>query len=392
MAKSTPTETVVSSNTQDFSDGDIVDGFSDGPVDDGTPMGLGGEKGNQTEPANATLEADIASQDQNTPGDDLPPDDSARGPSEPVQDTTSEGGDEPQVPDEPKIPEFPPVLLQMAGYDTPEAAQRAGFQDPASLMAAVQWRSQLLAPEATPKPPEDRLYRQPPVQPPRQQQVQQPPVQPEQQDNSAGFKPFQPANADLLDEELLTLIQQQNEHFADQFRRQEERFTSELKSLDDRTSAQQAFDEEVQFDKAIQGLGEGWQDTFGKGNGQDLAAVANRDPASMTAFNHRAMMFAAVEAVREANAKQGFKPMTVEQEVQWALMQRYPEKFQQQLRQQTAAKANGRRGVQASRPTARKTPAGNKNERLLSTIDAKLRAKGRGGLDMGMEEDFDGDI
>ena len=60
------------SNTQDFSgsDDEIVDNFAEGPQpgdpppkgdthDDGLPMGLGGEKGKQSEPASSTLEADI---------------------------------------------------------------------------------------------------------------------------------------------------------------------------------------------------------------------------------------------------------------------------------------------------------------------------------------------
>ena len=63
--------------------------------------------------------------------------------------------------------------------------------------------------------------------------------------------------------------------------------------------------------------------------------------------------------------------MTLEQEIQWALMQRYPEKFQQQLRRESEAKAQARRGVQASRPTARKTPLGTRSERLLSALQTR---------------------
>ena len=106
------TDTVVPTTTQDFRGGDIVDGFAEG-LDDGTPMGLGGEEGKQAEPASTTLEADIVNQD--SPGDESPPDDTASG-SDPVPEPTGEGGDEPQIPSEPETPdEFSPALLQMGG-------------------------------------------------------------------------------------------------------------------------------------------------------------------------------------------------------------------------------------------------------------------------------------
>ena len=376
MADATPTETVVSPNAQDFRDGDIIDGFGEGPID--TPLGVGGEHGQQSQPASTTLEADIANgppaDTKTLPGDDSPSDDSVSGEPDPVQDTADEGGVEPQA-TEPEIPDFPQALLQMAGYATPEAAQQAGFQDSASLFAAVQWRGKLLTPEAAAKPAEGSLYRKAPVAAP-QQQIQ---PEPQPQGDTKGFKPFQPTNADMLDEELLDVIQQQNEHFASLFQQQQE----QLNARDEMLSTQQALEEELRFDEAVQGLGKEWKDVFGEGKGHDLGRAGDRDPAAMTAFNHRAMMFSAVEAVREANAKQGFQPMSLEQEVQWALMQRYPDKFQQQLRQ--AAPSNGRRGVQASRPTARKTPLADKNERLLSKLQGKYP-----GVDFTPESEADG--
>ena len=156
--------------------------------------------------------------------------------------------------------------------------------------------------------------------------------------------------------------------------------------------AQQKGEYESRFDQAVQKLGDDWQDVFGKGDGPTLDHAGKQDPIAMTAVNHRVMLFSAVEAVREANQKQGFAPMDLEQEVQWALMQRYPDNFQQQLRRNFDAQAQNRRGVQASRPTARKTPLGSRNDRLLSAVDAKLKAKGRSGLDMGQDEEFDGEI
>jgi hypothetical protein len=112
----------------------------------------------------------------------------------------------------------------------------------------------------------------------------------------------------------------------------------------------------------------------------------------MTNFNHRALLFDTVQAVREVNAKQGYKPMALEQEVQWAMMQRYPDKFQQIISGNSNGKPGQRRGVTASRPTQRNTPPKSQNAKVLSSVDAMLRKRHGYGLDMGHEEEFDGDI
>ena len=78
--QSSVTPPPVSSNTQDFSgSGDeIMDNFAEAPVpddanlsDDGTPMGLGGEKAKQSEPASSTLESDMVNGTKQ-PGKDIP--------------------------------------------------------------------------------------------------------------------------------------------------------------------------------------------------------------------------------------------------------------------------------------------------------------------------------
>lgn len=358
-------ETVTPNNVQDFSDNDVLDNFGEGP--EATPMGLGGEAEKQAEPASSTLEADIVNgvKPEVTPEVEVPgtpPEEAVNVEPEPVA--------EEQVPE---TPEFPPALLQMAGYATPEQAKEAGF-DPGSLLAAVQWRGKILGPEPVVETQEGSLYR--PKAP------EQTPVEEE-----TGFKPFKPENADMLDEELLAVLKQQSEHFDKQLQQQQEQFASELQERDTRTQAAQDREYESRFDQTVSGLGEEWQDVFGKGDAHKLSSAGQSDPAAMTAYNHRVMLFSAVEAVREANEKQGFAPMDLGQEVQWALMQRYPDKFQQQFR-----RTQERRGIQTSRPTARKIPLGSSNDRILSAVDARLRAKGSPGLDMGQDDEFDGEI
>jgi hypothetical protein len=158
---------------------------------------------------------------------------------------------------------------------------------------------------------------------------------------------------------------------------------------------QQEQNEEMAFDAAVQNLGEEWRDVFGEGSGMDLTRAGQSDPVAMTNFNHRALLFETVEAVREVNAKQGYKPMALEQEVQWALLQRYPDKFQQTISGSSNGSASGsgqRRGVTASRPTQRSTPSKGRNAKVLSDVNAMLKKKGRASLDMGQEEEFEGEI
>jgi len=138
----------------------------------------------------------------------------------------------------------------------------------------------------------------------------------------------------------------------------------------------------------VQSLGKDWEDVFGNGSGMELASAGNANPVAMTNFNHRALLFEAVQAVREVNANQGYKPMDLGQEVQWALMQRYPDKFKQTI---SGNSKGSRPGVTASRPTQRNSPPKGQNNKTLSAVNAMLSKRGVS-LDMGQEEEFDGEI
>jgi hypothetical protein len=393
------TESPTSLNAQDFSgsDDEILDNFAEGPLpdgadpnDDGTPMGVGGEKGKQSEPANSTLEADIVNGTQ--PGEEHPPEDTAA--SEPVQEEGEKGSEDiPEPAEEPETPDFPPALLQMAGLADAESAQASGFKDPEALYAALKWRSQLFseqkfAPSAPPSPV--GLYKRPADAPASTAQPAQEPS-PE-----GGVQPFQlpPEKMALLDEDLQDVIRQMNDHYQqanDRHQKEVESLRSTLSQRDAELELQKSQDESMQFDSALQGLGEDWKDVFGEGDGSRLALAGQSDPVAMTNFNHRALLYDAVLAIREVNEKQGYKPMTLEQEIHWALLQRYPDKFQQAI----SKNSNGsgpRPGVTASRPTQRKTPPKSQNEKVLSSVDAMLRKKHGYGLDMGNEDEFDGEI
>ena len=377
-------EPITSQNVQQFNDDDIVDNFGAAPErpdgsDDGVPLGLGGEQGKQATPASSTLEADMAAsptrkqEEKPLSGDALPPDDAAVGGGpKPVQDTADDGGGAqaaPQATAEPEAPEYPAMLLQMAGFSTPQDAQKAGFKDPESLFAAVQ-----LIGSAFSKPV--NLSRSSYVEPktPEIPPTQIPAEKPPKGDDTA-FPPFKPDNPDIYDERLLALLESRDKQYAAHFQQQQrllEETTARLRAREQEDQQRQQMQQIDQFDRAVQELGKDWEAEFGQGPGDVL--FGRTDAESVAAGRNRVELLRAVQVLRQANAEQGGKPMSPSQELQWALMQRHPEKFKQQLRLASEAKVSSRRGVQASRPTARRTPLGTKNEQLLSTLQAKYPA------------------
>jgi len=384
---STKTESPTSLNTQDFSNSDdeILDNFAEGPKevgdppplddthDDGTPMGLGGEKGKQSEPASSTLEADIVN--DTLPGKGDQPEGSAE--SEPAPDEGDEVVEEvseeevpPTEPEEPKAPEFSPVLLQMAGYTDAEAAKADGFGTPEALHAYVRGRGQLLTPER-----EGPLYGRSKEAPPKEEA------------EGEEVTPFElPADKlEMLDEDLADLLKQMNEHY-------QQEVQSIRSSVSKREEQYQEVDEVTQFDSAVQQLGEKWQDTFGAGPGEELADKAQRDPAAMAAFRNRGELFDAVQTLRETSAKKGLAPMTLQQEIQFALMQRHPDTFQQSISNDSSEEPPKGKSRGISRPTQRKTPPKSQNDKTVAAVNRVLKKKGRPVLTVDQHDDFDGEI
>lgn len=355
--------TQMSGSTQQFADDEILDNFGAGP-DDGVPLGLGGEKGKQSEPASSTLEADIVSgkKQETKPlsDDEVPSDDAAAGGEpEPVQDTAGDDGkakSEPKV-EEPEAPEFSDQLLKMAGFSSAEDAKKFGFKDAETLLAAVQLQGRAFTQPAKPSRTSYVEAPKTPETPPTTIPAEVPPTS-----DDLAFKPFKVANPEIFDDELLKLIDAQNQHNAAQFAQ----LAAKLKTEEQQSPVTKRVE---QFDQAIQELGPEWEAEFGKGGGDGLFRSTDAD--AIAAAQNRIDLFDAANFVQQQNIERGGKPMTVQQEIQWALMQRYPDKFRQQLLRQTQAKAEARRGTQASRPTARTTPPGTRNARLLSNLQSK---------------------
>jgi hypothetical protein len=357
-------------------------------------MGLGGEAGNQTEPASSTLEADIVNGTSTTkqPGEENPPETSAGEPEpvqEPAGETDSETSPEPEPEKsdepEPDTVDIPPALLQMAGYADAEAAKADGLGNTEALYAYVRGRGQLLAPDAQ----TSDVYQRPEQQQPVPQSPAQPAPEPQPEDEE--FKAFQlpPEKLEMLDEDLQAVLRDMNEHYHQEVKS----LRSSVGQREEDLVRQQQMKEVEAFDDAVQALGDDWQDVFGEGTGAELARNGNRDPVAMTNFNHRSMLFEAVQSVREVNAKRGFKEMDLNQEMQFALMQRYPDKFQQTIsgNSKTSTGSSPRRAT-ASRPTQRKNPPASKSDKTVADVDAMLRKRKGYSLDMGEEEEFEGEI
>jgi len=380
MSANPTTESPTSLNAQDFSgsDDEILDNFAEGPQpgdppplddthDDGTPMGLGGEKGKQSEPASSTLEADMANDTK--PGEEVPPEGAdAREPaaSEPATDEGEEVDDEVPSADtqEPETPDFPPVLLQMAGYPDAKAAQEDGFGTPEALHAYIRGRGQLLTSEE-----EGPLYGRSSEEA-------------SQEEEESGIEPFElpEETLEILDDDLAGLLRQMNEHY-------QKEVQSIRSTVSQQVEQEQDFDDVEEFDQAVQNLGEQWQDTFGDGPGTELADKAKRDPVAMAAFRNRDELFDAVQTLRETSARKGLAPMALQQEIQFALMQRHPDTFQQAISGKSSGKSRG-----ISRPTQRKTPPRTQNDKTVADVNAMLRKKGRPKLTADPHDDFDGEI
>jgi hypothetical protein len=199
----------------------------------------------------------------------------------------------------------------------------------------------------------------------------------------------------MLEEELVTVLDEMNQHYQQELKS----LRSSVGKRESDLVRQQEQEEEAAFDKAVQDLGEEWQDVFGEGGGADLARTGQRDPVAMTNYNHRALLFETVEAVREVNARQGYKPMALEQEVQWALLQRYPDKFEQTISGNSNSNSNGSadgsgqgRGATAGRPMQRSRSPKTQDERSISAVNAMLKKRHGYSLEMGQEEEFEGEI
>jgi hypothetical protein len=353
------------SNTLDYSDSsdDILDNFAEGP-DDGMPMGLGGEKGKQAEPASSTLEADIVNAKQ--PGE-TPPETTDDGP-EPVRPAVETTPPEPD--------EIPPLLLQMAGYADAAAAEADGLGTPEALNAFIRGRGQLLAKKPTEPTEQPASHPYKPATP----QASPPKADPD----SSEFKPFELSEQDveILDEQLQDTIRRLNEHNQRQF----DALRNSQQSREQQSAEEHVEAEVRQFDQAVQKLGGEWQDVFGEGNFDELVARGQTDPTARLALEYRRELFDAVQTLREVNDQRGLEPMDLQREIGFGLMHRFPDKFHKLLSGSSSEPTQRRTSL--NRPTQRRSPDA-RQDPLLNRLHKKHPGAGFTAQD---DDDLGGEI
>jgi hypothetical protein len=199
-----------------------------------------------------------------------------------------------------------------------------------------------------------------------------------------------------LDEDLVRVIRGVHEGTRRQIEAQQKELQSLRASLSEREIAsaeEQERKEFLQFDKDVQELGDEWKGIFGEGDGSALVAAGQTDPVSRVAVEYRLDLIDEVYKVREDAVKKGWV-LNRQQELCYALMRQFPDKFQQVVSGNSNSDSGQSRGVTASRPTQRRTPPKNRNEKLLSDVARNLKKKRSDfSLDMGdPTEEFEGEV
>ena len=129
----------------------------------------------------------------------------------------------------------------------------------------------------------------------------------------------------------------------------------------------------AEMEKRFESLGEDWADTFGEGDARELYSKNQQDPG----VHARQRVASTMEALANGRATMGLQPLGDDVLFQQALRAEFYPKLQEQVRQDTAAKASGRLNLQTFRPTQRKTPMPNQNQRTLAAVEAVLQKRGR---------------
>jgi hypothetical protein len=321
---------------------------------------------------------------------------------EPVRD---DGGTSPDA--SPQATEFPEHLLREAGITAEQAAQQ--FGDAAALERAMLWHVQQVAaagrqrtsanqlpamnvPSGQQQVQQQQQFQGPQqfqhLQPPAAQPAQGQPTSPQVPHIKGWYEPFADKVAAMKDadgeprfaESTVELIRQMDAHTASQF----DRLTSAITPLAMRgNAAAQAMAEEraaretervyTDMEKRFESLGEDWADTFGKGDARELYSKNQQDPGVQA----RQRVASTMEALANGRASMGLQPLGEDVLFQQALRAEFFPKLQEQVRQDTVAKASGRQNLQTFRPTQRKTPMPSQNQRTLAAVEAVLQKRGR---------------
>jgi len=189
-----------------------------------------------------------------------------------------------------------------------------------------------------------------------------------------------PATAKLFEEQYTKLTSQVQPVIANlQAQLQREQQRNQMIEMERRRASEEEYSRRL--DQEIANLGNEWAEVFGTGSGQELMEQSRTDAAAMTALNQRVMLDNTIAAIRAENGRLGNPPMSLDQEILWALQRNHHDRFQQMIRQQDTKKSNGRKGVQAARPTARTKPVTNEEEAFAQRFNREMRKQGKDAID-----------
>lgn len=384
--------------------GDPIDDFAGGaaswptvgqgsePTENGQQVGRGTQGGHGQRVDRATDSGHGQQVDRATQG---------RATQAPAADgSDSAGGEEPVVAElvEPQADdaqgEFPEHLLADAGLTAEQARQQ--FGTPEALEAALDFHLQKVINAGR-----QRTQAQPqPTQLPAGLQGLTPPQLPSQQVPSplpgdqvalpvkGWYKPFaevakamkDPDGDPIYADETIRLIEAMDAHNAAQF----DSLAGALGPMLMRTHqgfqqfaaerAAQAVEQHYQtMERRFAELGDGWADTFGKGDARALVQANAADPHVQA----RVKVAETMEAIKQGRARMGLNPLDDDTLFQQALRADFNPKLQDLHQRGIQTKRASRDNLRTMRPTQRKTPARSQNERTLQAVEAMLQQRGR---------------
>lgn len=329
----------------------------------------------------------LDSTEQTPAADDLPAADSAiadgAAAKAPGEGSTGAESIQPQADSE-----FPDHLLSDAGL-TAEAARKQ-FGTPSALEAALNFHLQQVVnagrqrEQAAPQPTQLPAGLQ--TQPAAQQPIQQPAQT--GLPTKGWYKPFAEIAKGMKDsdgdpvyaDETIKLLEAMDAHNAAQF----DSLTNALGPMVMRTHqvsqqlaierAAQATEQHYQtMEQRFAGLGDDWADTFGEGDARELVQANANDPGVQA----RIKVAETMEAIKQGRAKMGLQALDDDTLFQQALRADFHSKLQDIHQRGVQDKRAGRNNLRTMRPTQRKTPSRNQNERTLQAVEKVLQQRGR---------------
>lgn len=277
----------------------------------------------------------------------------------------------PQQAEVSSAPEFDPDQLRSVGMTAEQAKQRFGTPD--ALDRAVAWQAE----QAFQFGNQQRMQQQPQrgFAPNNFQQQQEPPRQRESQAKAA--KKFDIPMPSDWDDDSKKALNALNDHYTqrlseleDSYQQRLDRNENVLAAFLEQNMQQLRTAQLDQFDQAVNGLGEKWSATFGKGSYKDMDEGSRE-------YGERAKLFEATAIINNGRRAQGLPPLPLEQAIQWGLATPYfRTQFQSNATQQLQGKVDRRQGQFVARPTARKEKPLTADERAESAVGKILERRG----------------